>query len=86
MEKTNDKPPATVSYTDVAIAELQHDCSPKAWLSKIASWGVELRGIAPVPLEERTDKRYINVFFVWFTMSTNLLPSVHFSTQQSIRC
>ena len=48
------------------------------WLSRIASritsWGVELRGITPVPLEERTDSRYINVFFVWFTMSTTLSP------------
>lgn len=77
MDKSTEKPPATATYSDVATAELQSDHSPKAWLSKIAYWGVELRGIAPVPLEERVDKRYINVFFVWFTMSTNLLPWVH---------
>ncbi|KAI1433348.1 permease for cytosine/purines, uracil, thiamine, allantoin-domain-containing protein [Xylaria sp. CBS 124048] len=46
------------------------------WLAKLSSWGVETRGIKPVPLEERTDKRFINIFFVWFTMSTNLLPIV----------
>jgi hypothetical protein len=44
------------------------------WLTKLSSWGVELRGVTPVPLEERIDKRFINVFFVWFAMSTNLLP------------
>lgn len=52
---------------------------PDRWLSRIANWGVELRGVAPVPIEERTDTRFINVFFVWFTLSTNLLPYVcHF--------
>ncbi|KAJ8133113.1 hypothetical protein O1611_g510 [Lasiodiplodia mahajangana] len=44
------------------------------WFAKLSNWGVELRGITPVPLEERIDKRFINVFFVWFAMSTNLLP------------
>ncbi|KAJ5314728.1 uncharacterized protein N7443_001612 [Penicillium atrosanguineum] len=76
MKKSTEKPPATACYTDVATAELQHDRSPRAWLFKIASLGVEMRGIAPVPLQERSDKRYINVFFVWLTMSTNLLPIV----------
>ncbi|KAJ5917992.1 hypothetical protein N7454_010367 [Penicillium verhagenii] len=75
MGKSIEKP-SVISYSDVATAELQSYHSPRAWLSKFASWGVELRGIAPVPMEERTDKRYINVFFVWFTMSTNLLPIV----------
>lgn len=49
---------------------------PDKWLSRIANWGVELRGVTPVPIEERTDIRFINVFFVWFTLSTNLLPYV----------
>ncbi|KAI0433046.1 permease for cytosine/purines, uracil, thiamine, allantoin-domain-containing protein [Xylaria sp. FL1042] len=46
------------------------------WFMKLSNWGVELRGITPVPLEERVDKRFINVFFVWFAVSTNLLPVV----------
>ncbi|KAI1120734.1 permease for cytosine/purines, uracil, thiamine, allantoin-domain-containing protein [Nemania abortiva] len=46
------------------------------WFAKLSNWGVELRGITPVPLEERVDKRFINVFFVWFAMSTNLLPII----------
>lgn len=63
---------------DIPAAEAQSKGQfphlPDRWLSRIANWGVELRGVAPVPIEERTDARFINVFFVWFTLSTNLLP------------
>ncbi|VUC31486.1 unnamed protein product [Clonostachys rosea] len=62
---------------DVGVSESQdYSPKPKGWLGKVASWGIEIRGVTPVPLEERTDKRFINVFFVWFTMSTNLLPII----------
>lgn len=68
---------------DISAAEAQSKAKftrvPERWLSRIANWGVELRGVAPVPIEERTDTRSINVFFVWFTLSTNLLPyACHF--------
>ncbi|KAI6366344.1 hypothetical protein MCOR25_005159 [Pyricularia grisea] len=33
----------------------------------------EARGIAPVPVEERTEKRAINVFTLWWTMNANIL-------------
>jgi purine-cytosine permease-like protein len=61
---------------DIATAEAQGKFPrvPEKWLSRITNWGIELRGVAPIPLEERTDSRFINVFFVWFTLSTNLLP------------
>ncbi|PGH23532.1 hypothetical protein AJ80_02486 [Polytolypa hystricis UAMH7299] len=49
--------------------------SQKFW-HWLASWGVELRGITPVPLDERTDLRVVSVFFLWFTMSCNLLPVI----------
>ncbi|KAI9373903.1 permease for cytosine/purines, uracil, thiamine, allantoin-domain-containing protein [Aspergillus egyptiacus] len=54
------------------------EAQPQAekWLSRITKLGIELRGVSPVPLEERTDRRFINVFFVWFTLSTNLLPII----------
>lgn len=65
--------PAVDSDVDVAGSQQVYKPTNK-WLSKISTWGVELRGITPVPLEERVDKRLINVFFVWFAMSTNLLP------------
>ncbi|KAL2848420.1 permease for cytosine/purines, uracil, thiamine, allantoin-domain-containing protein [Aspergillus pseudoustus] len=63
---------------DIAAAEAQGKFPrvPEKWLSRITSWGIELRGVTPVPLEERTDSRFINVFFVWFTLSTNLLPII----------
>ena len=75
MEKDSKSPPNTVVASDVDVAESQSFNKPhNKWLKKISGWGVELRGITPVPVEEKTDKRFINVFFVWFTMSTNLLP------------
>jgi hypothetical protein len=47
----------------------------KALLSKLASQGtVELRGSAPVPYEERTVTRYLDIFSIWFCMSCNPLP------------
>ncbi|EMR70150.1 putative purine-cytosine permease fcy22 protein [Eutypa lata UCREL1] len=76
-EKTSPSP-VVDSDVDVAAAESQtYNTKPvNKWLSKVSTWGVELRGITPVPLEERVDKRFINVFFVWFAMSTNLLPII----------
>ncbi|KAL4803100.1 permease for cytosine/purines, uracil, thiamine, allantoin-domain-containing protein [Aspergillus unguis] len=70
---------------DVAVLESQQQQEkkgarlprvPDEWLARIVNWGVELRGVTPVPVEEKTDNRFINVFFVWFTLSTNLLPIV----------
>ncbi|KAL3454968.1 permease for cytosine/purines, uracil, thiamine, allantoin-domain-containing protein [Aspergillus heterothallicus] len=63
---------------DIATAEAQGKFPrvPEKWLSRITNWGIELRGVTPVPIEERTDNRFINVFFVWFTLSTNLLPII----------
>ncbi|KAI1814550.1 permease for cytosine/purines, uracil, thiamine, allantoin-domain-containing protein [Poronia punctata] len=70
--------PSTIAATDIDLAESQMQSSSKMapYLAKLTSWGVEIRGVKPVPLEERVDKRFINVFFVWFTMSTNVLPII----------
>lgn len=35
---------------------------------------VEARGVLPVPEEERNSTRYVNYFFIWFSMNSNLLP------------
>ncbi|KAI1825621.1 permease for cytosine/purines, uracil, thiamine, allantoin-domain-containing protein [Xylaria intraflava] len=71
------QPTTGVIADDVGATESQSNPSRLSpWLAKLARFGVEMRGITPVPLEERVDKRFINVFFVWFTMSTNLLPIV----------
>lgn len=76
-DKEKRSPSPVADVLDVGVAESQdYSPSPRGWMAKIASWGVELRGVTPVPIEERKDLRFINVFFVWFTMSTNLLPYV----------
>ena len=35
-------------------------------------------GILPVPLDERTDKPYSKIFFIWFSMNVNILSYVEF--------
>ncbi|KAI1931348.1 hypothetical protein LOZ12_001601 [Ophidiomyces ophidiicola] len=49
--------------------------SQSVW-RRLAAWGVEVRGVVPIAVEDRTDKRLGNVFLLWFTMSCNLLPVV----------
>lgn len=44
------------------------------WWDKIKRYGVETRGIQPVPVELRTDPRAVNIFSFWWTLSLNLLP------------
>lgn len=41
------------------------------WLNKL---GVEVRGIDPVPVEERTKTNYHSIFFMWMAILCNLLP------------
>ncbi|KAI1137314.1 permease for cytosine/purines, uracil, thiamine, allantoin-domain-containing protein [Hypoxylon sp. FL0543] len=41
---------------------------------KFSDHGVELRGTEPVPVKKRTDTRYVNVFTVFATSMTSLLP------------
>jgi len=40
---------------------------------KLLTWGVEARGISPVPVEERTEKRFIKIFFIWLSANANIL-------------
>ncbi|KAI9510190.1 NCS cytosine-purine permease [Russula earlei] len=40
---------------------------------KLATWGVEERGIHPVAVEDRTETHFIKIFFVWFSANTNIL-------------
>lgn len=44
------------------------------WYQRILDVGIEENGIKPVPLEQRTDKRYWNLFTVMFTALMCLLP------------
>lgn len=44
-------------------------------LAKAAEFGrVEVRGITPIPLKERTVDRTVNVFTLWWSMNANILP------------
>ena len=77
MAEAKSPPSPTVDDVDIGTMESQEQRKKMPpWMSNITSYGVEVRGVTPVPLEERVDTRFINVFFVWFTMSTNLLPYV----------
>ncbi|EIW74322.1 hypothetical protein CONPUDRAFT_132980 [Coniophora puteana RWD-64-598 SS2] len=39
----------------------------------LAEWGVETNGIEPVPMEERKDSRWYQMFFIWFGVNMNIL-------------
>ncbi|KAK4225018.1 putative purine-cytosine permease [Podospora fimiseda] len=44
-------------------------------LDKLASYGrVELRGVSPIPLKERTFVKTTNIFTLWWSMNANILP------------
>ncbi|KAI0795398.1 cytosine-purine permease [Abortiporus biennis] len=43
------------------------------WTRMLMSWGVEARGIVPVPPDERTDSQFYKIFFVWFSANFNIL-------------
>lgn len=50
--------------------------SEERWsISKLlAGTPVELRGVMPVPLQDRTSTRFSSYFTIWFCMNVNLLP------------
>lgn len=58
---------------------------PEEDASKVTRWrrimdilakkgDVEFRGCTPVPIAERTETNYFNIFTLWFSMSCNPLP------------
>ncbi|KAI0042823.1 NCS cytosine-purine permease [Auriscalpium vulgare] len=53
---------------------LHHDrLSRYPLVSKLLHWGVEYRGIHPVPIEERIDTQFNKIFFIWLSGNTNIL-------------
>lgn len=44
--------------------------------SRLYDSGVEFHGGAPIPVEEQTDTRFLNVFTVYSTSMCSLLPYV----------
>jgi hypothetical protein len=46
----------------------------RAFLRRAAAFGrVEVQGITPIPVKERTVERTINMFTLWWSMNTNIL-------------
>ncbi|KAI0289623.1 hypothetical protein BC826DRAFT_970819 [Russula brevipes] len=39
----------------------------------LSSWGVEMRGIHPVAEEDRTERHFIKIFFIWLSANMNIL-------------
>ncbi|KJA26966.1 hypothetical protein HYPSUDRAFT_198737 [Hypholoma sublateritium FD-334 SS-4] len=57
-----------------ATHDYASDTSSKNWLvNKLLTWGVEERGINPVPIDERVGHPYSKIFFIWFSMNVNIL-------------
>jgi cytosine/uracil/thiamine/allantoin permease len=40
---------------------------------RLLRYGIETRGIHPVPVEQRTDPQFSKIFFIWFTANFNIL-------------
>ncbi|KAI0252914.1 NCS cytosine-purine permease, partial [Lactifluus subvellereus] len=40
---------------------------------RLLTWGVELRGIHPVTVEDRTETHFNKIFFIWLSANTNIL-------------
>jgi hypothetical protein len=73
-EKMPQQQSASIADVDSGTIESQERKPMPEWLKRFSNYGIELRGVTPVPDDERVDKRFWSVFFLWFTMSTNLLP------------
>ncbi|PSR97591.1 hypothetical protein PHLCEN_2v4298 [Hermanssonia centrifuga] len=58
-----------------SISERNHDDFQYShpFKQKLLSWGVEARGILPVPPELRTDTQYNQIFFIWLSANFNIL-------------
>ncbi|EDR06733.1 cytosine-purine permease [Laccaria bicolor S238N-H82] len=59
-----------------AVASLPSNTFPlytDRWTKKLLSYGIESRGIQPVPVEERTDTQFSKIFFLWFSWNVNIL-------------
>jgi hypothetical protein len=60
---------------DVSPADVVPSADRSLW-TRLSEAGVELRGAQPVPVELRTDTRYFNIFTIFSTSMTSLLPYV----------
>ncbi|KAF8574936.1 NCS cytosine-purine permease [Ramaria rubella] len=65
--------PLDTNIVSESLSTLDSSSSSR-WIRLLTTWGVETRGISPVPLEEKTDIAFSRMFTFWFTVSVNILP------------
>lgn len=71
------EPGSSIDAHDVSHGDVDTMPQWKKLFYKAASFGrVELRGVQPIPIEERTETRFVNIFTLWWCMNSNLLPYV----------
>ncbi|KAL7623597.1 hypothetical protein AAE478_005149 [Parahypoxylon ruwenzoriense] len=68
------QPSPSTRTSEVDDIEDQFQAPNSSFWAKLSNHGVEMRGAEPVPVEKRTDTRYINVFTIFATSMTSLLP------------
>ncbi|PPQ78416.1 hypothetical protein CVT25_011891 [Psilocybe cyanescens] len=74
MALAKDSDPEKLLEVEVDGASSTDDKTRLGWLTrKLLTWGVESRGISPVPLDERVGHPFSKIFFVWFSMNFNIL-------------
>ncbi len=69
--RVNSKDEVPPSLQPLALGEGK---TQPSWFKKLASLGVEIRGIRPVALEDRNDKHPVNIFSFWWSASLSVLP------------
>jgi len=61
-------------FKDTVRDDFHVPAAGESFWQKLSGAGVEMRGAEPVPVEKRTDTQYINVFTIFATSMTSLLP------------
>ncbi|KAF0324834.1 purine-cytosine permease fcy22 [Colletotrichum asianum] len=74
-ESENDVKQDVETASSIHEAQSEEARGWRAWAQKLMSLGhIEVRGIAPIPVEERTVTRTVNIFTLWWCMNANVLP------------
>jgi hypothetical protein len=72
--ETGSSQEGTIESTKAVHDELQTPKIAASLWERLSFAGVEIRGAEPVPVEKRTDTQYSNVFTIFATSMTSLLP------------
>ncbi|KAI0106869.1 permease for cytosine/purines, uracil, thiamine, allantoin-domain-containing protein [Daldinia grandis] len=68
------KESSSAVMSEVGEIDDQFQAPRSSFWTKLSNHGVEMRGAEPVPVEKRTDTRYVNVLTIFATSMTSLLP------------